>query len=185
MSVVYQNNFETGDVTNWVGSITDAFSVSPTHSITNRVLSLLMQGNNPDIATIAMNARCENGGATASLRYYDQANVAHVIETVPCDSNWHAYNLTVNDYVKKVGLFNAPGFDTDKYIDDLVLSDATIPPADTSIDYSASTSAAIISGSQAIFSPFYQNIGLIMLAIGAVAVGLMVVNWIKSNFGSR
>lgn len=52
-------------------------------------------------------------------------------------------------------------------------------------DFSANTNAAIISGSKAILSPFYQNIGLVALSIGSVAITLMFVNWLRRNFSSK
>jgi hypothetical protein len=52
-------------------------------------------------------------------------------------------------------------------------------------NYPANTNAAIINGSKAILSPFYENIGLVALSIGSVAITLVFVDWISSNFSSK
>jgi len=170
MSVLYFNDFESGNTTNWTGTITSDFSVSPTHSIKNTSLSLFYQAETSGVKNISLSVKCDDAPTqNATLRYYDQANVVHVLQNVPCDNIWKNYTLTVNDYVKRIGLFNPPAFELNKYIDDLVLSDATAPPAP--ISSFPAQGAAVVTG-------IGSSLADVMLPVLPIVFGFVLVSFV-------
>lgn len=172
MSIIYTNDFETGELIGWSGNLSENQAKSPTHSMLGSQFLTFSEGFS-DVTTLNVSLWCDNmGDGDCVFSYYDAGNNLQNLQNVPSDSTWHDYNFTINGDIGPSGIVFTQSQPAQMYVDDISINGLTVTAGEDG--FTPTQGATIIN---TLSTGFADSIIPMLPTIFGLLVGGLAVLW--------